>query len=531
MIKRIVIKNFKIFDSFELNLNPDLNIIVGDNETGKSTLLEAICLALTKKIGGRALEYELSPFLFNKETSNAYLQEIKEGKSPEPPKILIELYLSDESEVQTLLGTNNSRKENSPGVKLEVEFNDEYQEDYDHLLQQNRDIRVVPIEYYKVKWYSFANETLTPRSLPVGLSNIDATSIRLNSGTDYYLQSIISGTLAPRERAALAIAYRKLKEQFSGQPAIANINRNISRNKGAVTQKDLSLEIDISQKSNWESSLIPHLDDLPFHLIGKGEQSALKILLALERQASESQVILIEEPENHLSFSSMNKLISAVQEKCAGKQIIVATHSAYVLNKLGIEKLVLLHSNKTLSLAKLPADTQNYFKKLSGYDTLRLVLAERAILVEGPSDELIVQKAYLLKYGKLPIQLGTDVINVRGLAFSRFLDVAKELNKRVAVVTDNDKDYKKNVVDKYERYRSANITICADPDDKAHTLEFQITKINDLGMLNRIFGTTYSDTQALSEYMIKNKTECALKIFETEQAVRLPQYIQDAVEQ
>ena len=253
MIKRIVIKNFKIFDSFELNLNPDLNIIVGDNETGKSTLLEAICLALTKKIGGRALEYELSPFLFNKETSNAYLQEIKEGKSPEPPKILIELYLSDESEVQTLLGTNNSRKENSPGVKLEVEFNDEYQEDYDHLLQQNRDIRVVPIEYYKVKWYSFANETLTPRSLPVGLSNIDATSIRLNSGTE-----------------------------------------------------------------------------------------------------------------------------------------------------LGIEKLVLLHSNKTLSLAKLPADTQNYFKKLSGYDTLRLVLAERAILVEGPSDELIVQKAYLLKYGKLP---------------------------------------------------------------------------------------------------------------------------------
>ena len=36
----------------------------------------------------------------------------------------------------------------------------------------------------------------------------------------------------------------------------------------------------------------------------------------------------------------------------------------------------------------------NYFKKLPGYDTLRLVLAKRVILVEGPSDELVVQRAY-----------------------------------------------------------------------------------------------------------------------------------------
>jgi AAA15 family ATPase/GTPase len=41
MIERLIIKNFKIFDEFELILNPDLNIIVGDNEAGKSTVLVA----------------------------------------------------------------------------------------------------------------------------------------------------------------------------------------------------------------------------------------------------------------------------------------------------------------------------------------------------------------------------------------------------------------------------------------------------------------------------------------------------------
>lgn len=530
MIKRLVIKNFKIFDEFELSLNPDLNIIVGDNEAGKSTVLEAISLALTRKIGGRQIDHELSPFLFNKAAARAYFDAIREGAPAPPPRILIELYLCDETELQTLKGTNNSRKENLPGIKLEIEFDEEYGAEYAQLLKENHELNVVPVEYYKVGWYSFAHEAMTTRSLPIGLSNIDASSIRLQSGTDFYLQNIINGILDPKQKAALAIAYRKLREQFSSESAIKSINTDISRHKGAITEKDLSLEIDLSQKANWEASLVPHLDDLPFQQIGKGEQSALKIMLALERQASDSHVILIEEPENHLSFASMNKLISAIQEKCKGKQIIVATHSAYVLNKLGIEKLILLHANKTLSLAKLPVETQDYFKKLSGYDTLRLVLSHRAILVEGPSDELIVQKAFLMKHGKLPLSYGIDVINVRGLSFPRFLDIAKELNKTVTIVTDNDGDYKKCITERYSSYQNKNVKICADQDEMARTLELQIVKVNDLAVLNHVLKTKFSNKEALGDFMVRNKTECALNIFEAQESIVIPTYIQDAIE-
>jgi len=514
-----------------LSLNNDLNIVVGDNEAGKSTLLEAIGFALTKKIGGRPAEYELSPYLINKEYADLYIQSLAEGQRPELPKILIELYLADTPELQFLRGSNNSQRKDSVGLKIEVEFDEDYKEDYAQLLGQGSPIRAVPVEYYKVNWYSFANGPLTQRGLPLGLSNIDATTIRLQSGTDYYLHNIISGTLNTKQRVALTIAYRRLKEQFSNEAFIKEINSGLSQRKGAITEKDLAIGIDISQRSNWESSLIPHLDELPFHLIGKGEQSALKILLALERQAEGVQIVLIEEPENHLSFSSMSKLISAIQNKCAGKQITIATHSAYVLNKLGIEKVILLNNEKTLSLNKLPADTQSYFKKLSGYDTLRLILAKRAILVEGPSDELIVQKAYLLKNGKLPLENGVDVINVRGLSFPRFLDIAKELQKEVAVVTDNDGNYEKNVTVKYKPYEDVpSIKIYADRDEAANTLELQIAKINDLALLNGIFGTKHPDTTALTDYMLNNKTECALRIFETNKDIRLPEYLQNAVQ-
>jgi predicted ATP-binding protein involved in virulence len=55
MISHVYIKNFKLFQSFEMSLNPDLNIIVGDNETGKSIILEATALALTKRLNGKLI--------------------------------------------------------------------------------------------------------------------------------------------------------------------------------------------------------------------------------------------------------------------------------------------------------------------------------------------------------------------------------------------------------------------------------------------------------------------------------------------
>ncbi len=531
MINRIYIQNFKIFESLPLELNSDLNIIVGNNEAGKSTVLEAISLALTKRINGKPIETELTSNLFNKTCEENYLKSITSGNNPELPKIIIELYLSDLPELQNFKGSNNTEKSNSIGIKLVIEFNNDYKEEYAKLLEDRSQIKAIPTEYYTVHWYKFDDNAFTARNLPICHSYIDATTIRLQSGTDYYLQNIINNGLDVKERVALSIEYRKLKEQFSNEKTIKNINKKLTQHKETITNKDLTISIDMSQKSNWETSLVPHLDNIPFQFIGKGAQNALKIMLALERKADDSHIILIEEPENHLSFSSMNKLIKKIKDKYLNKQIIIATHSAYVLNLLGMEKVILLKGNDVASLTSLPEDTQEYFKKLSGYDTLRLILARKTILVEGPSDELIVQKAYLLKHNKLPIENGVDVINVHGLSFTRFLDIAKELKNDVVVVTDNDGKYQKKVIDKYKDYQSKNIKIFADSDDNFPTLEPQIVRSNKIGVLNKIFGTEYTNKEDLVEYMKDNKTECALKIFETTENIQFPNYVQDAVKE
>ena len=140
MIKKIFIKNYKIFEEFNLELNNDLNIIVGDNEAGKSTVLEAINLALTKRLNGRLLEYELTPYLFNGKCVDDYLKSLKTDEPEQPPEIIIELYLEDIPEFAELRGRNNSKKEDSKGIKIEVTFDEDYRKQIHRLLSNIREI-------------------------------------------------------------------------------------------------------------------------------------------------------------------------------------------------------------------------------------------------------------------------------------------------------------------------------------------------------------------------------------------------------
>ncbi|GHT08256.1 hypothetical protein AGMMS49532_02830 [Endomicrobiia bacterium] len=96
------------------------------------------------------------------------------------------------------------------------------------------------------------------------------------------------------------------------------------------------------------------------------------------------------------------------------------------------------------SFNSLEEETYKFFEKLPGYETLRMILCKKAILVEGASDELIIQRAFMDKNNNaLPIEKEIDVISVKGLAFKRFLDVAKMIKKPVAVVADNDGNFEK----------------------------------------------------------------------------------------
>ena len=56
-IEKIKITNFKCFyETHEFIFKPGMSILVGDNEVGKSTVLEALHLAFTGQFHGRSVK-------------------------------------------------------------------------------------------------------------------------------------------------------------------------------------------------------------------------------------------------------------------------------------------------------------------------------------------------------------------------------------------------------------------------------------------------------------------------------------------
>ena len=146
----------------------------------------------------------------------------------------------------------------------------------------------------------------------------------------------------------------------------------------------------------------------------------------------------------------------------------------------------------------------------------------------------------------MPIHDEVDVISV-GTAFLRFLEIASKISKPVAVVTDNDGDVAA-VNEKYKDYLGKNkkqfIQICFDEIEDIgglrigkdqrpfnyNTLEPKFVKANGgLKKVNAVLGTDFVDIDELHKYMRSKKTECALRIFDTNEIIAFPQYIFDAI--
>ena len=544
-INKVNIVNFKCFKgSFKLNLNNGINILVGDNEAGKSTIIEAIHLALTGLFNGKYLKNELTQYVFNNEVVKDYISNLESGTSAAiPPQILIEIFIEGD-DLAEFEGINNSERVKSQGISLKVAFDEKYQAEYEKLIKIGG-IKTLPIEYYNVFWSTFAmDDTITPRTIPIKSALIDSASYRNQNGSDIYISRIVKELLDDEEVVEISQAHRKMKESFMVEPSIEKINEKIQR-AARISDKKIELSVELSSKNAWESSLMTYLDNVPFHYIGKGEQSIIKTKLALaHRKAKEANVILLEEPENHLSHTKLNQLIGDLKADNQGKQIIISTHSSFVANKLGLDNLVLLHEQQTTRLNDLNPETKRFFEKLSGYDTLRIILCKKAILVEGDSDELVVQKAYMVNNaGKLPIEDRIDVISV-GTSFLRFLEIAEKLSKHVVVVTDNDGDVRA-LEKKYHEYIGATakdyINICYDTviDTGAleisgsnfnyNTLEPKLLKENGLENMNTILGSSYSNQDELHKFMQSHKTECALRLYDYNEEIKFPQYILDAI--
>ena len=192
-IKKVKIYNFKSLREFETELNPGLNILVGDNEAGKSTILEAIHLALTGVYCGRGIRNEISPYLINIDAIQEYLASLNSDAPIAPPCLMIEIYFNGSIDPNFEGNDNTDKQDKVEGFRFEIAFAEQHKDEYEKLVK-SKDIKSLPTEYYVATWTNFGRTTVTTRIIPMKSVLIDSSNYRYQNGSDVYISRIVTQT-------------------------------------------------------------------------------------------------------------------------------------------------------------------------------------------------------------------------------------------------------------------------------------------------------------------------------------------------
>jgi putative ATP-dependent endonuclease of OLD family len=194
-INKIIVKNFKKIRNEKFDFNKDINILVGDNESGKSTILEAIEVCLNLRHRGRPLLTCLSADLFNAAAVSDFLNGPKDQGSF--PEILIEAYLEGNDDLK---GNNNTLGSNCAGIFVRVFFDPDLASAYLEYAKKPQDIISLPIEFYRIEWHAFSWEKLTPYNKKISCLFVDPTALHPTMGARRYISDILKTLLRRRIR-------------------------------------------------------------------------------------------------------------------------------------------------------------------------------------------------------------------------------------------------------------------------------------------------------------------------------------------
>ena len=228
-ITRIVLSNFKRLDGLELKLSSDLNILLGDNEAGKSSVLLAIDLVLSasqSKADGLGVEsllpvHAVKSFMAGKRAFG------------DLPKLLAEVYLTNSGNPD-YSGNNNSQRIECDGLKMECEVPDDVSKQVVELLEDPE--APFPYEYYATSFWTFAGQAYSGyKKHHVRHLVLDSSRIDSEHAAREYTRSLYTMNTEPRERYKLESDYRRNKEDFQTK-RLGDLNAKISGDAQVVSR-------------------------------------------------------------------------------------------------------------------------------------------------------------------------------------------------------------------------------------------------------------------------------------------------------
>ena len=225
-IKRIYLQNFKRFREYTIEPNDRINILVGDNEAGKSSVLEAIDLAA----GGNVRRVEAIGIdrLLNIDAVQEFIS--GERKFTNLPRLAIELYLEGDFGFE-MNGKNNSQGILANGIRLICEPNPDYVNEINEALEAHGEY--FPYDYYHIRFSTFADEGYTGYKKKLRSVLIDSAGMSSEYATnDFVKRMYLQYTEAEvKERALHNSRYRIMRNEFQND-SLRELNDRVPAEKG-----------------------------------------------------------------------------------------------------------------------------------------------------------------------------------------------------------------------------------------------------------------------------------------------------------
>lgn len=521
-IKEVYINGFKKFKRFSAKLNEDMNIIIGDNESGKSTFLEAINISINqlyKNADKSCLEE-----LFN----NDDIRNFKINPCISTlPKIIIDIVfdIDDVPKNIDFYGSTYSlitNKDEMFGIEFKCELENQTANDLIKEILSGK----IPFEYYTLSWSGFSGEPYQLRKKPINYIFIDSSENRGNV-YDYYAKNLFQNKYNNGNEIPYKFLFNSKVKDIFDKLSLPEIEPN---RKFGLNTKKIILE-----------NLLGIFDsEVLLENKGKGKENLIKTEIALGKNIG-SDVISIEEPENHLSHINLRKMIKNIENNKNDKQLIITTHNNSIVTRFDLDKVLWINEcNNTLdSLDNVCGKVKEYFIKLENNNLLKFILSPKVILVEGPTEYLMVGYIYKKMYYKSLEEDGIDIISCNGITYKNYIEIARFLSNKVAILTDNDGDQSK--VDDINKFNLDSQKICVFTEQSTSLftwekclLEKNRNNKDFMKLINLSPNAQYKvggkdpETKELG-YMLNHKVEFAFSIINSNIETDVPTYVKEAL--
>ena len=473
--------------NLDLNFTNGLNVLIGENDSGKTAIIDAIKLVLKSHSyewirvseedffqDSLRFRIELRFDDFSEKEASYFTEWLAYTGEGEDAKVYLRLIYDVQRNQERILPSDVKAGADEIGSSIDAEAREQLKVTY---LKPLRDAEseLVSKKYSRLSQIFKGHEAFKGKDNNHHLMNISGqfnTSIELyfegkkidpinsthqdlsdkdgkalKGKIDEYIQAFCSG-----KQSKLVVAEGNLRSIL--EKLELSLKNEINLGLGTLNRLFMAAELLHLNKNNWDGIRLG----------------------------------LIEELEAHLHPQSQMQVIETLQKE-KNIQLILTTHSPNLASKVKLENLIICNESMAFPLGekytKLESGDYIFLERFLDVTKANLFFAKGIIMVEGWSEEILIPALArkMKKDGILTKDLtdaGVSVVNVGNLAFLRYSRIflrknEPEINVPVAIITDIDiPEYEYDTQNKEYKHRNPE-EIQSEVEIKANKLQGDFT--------------------------------------------------------